>query len=340
MPHLTEAEARALVARAFTRVGVRVDMAHDAAQMLVLTEMMGVTTHGLARVENYVDRVKAGGVNPDAAPVITAPAPGLRRVDGQNGLGAAVAIRATRAAIEAARDTGIGAAFCRASSHLGALAPHLLIAAESGFAAIYTTNTSPMIAPAGAREAVIGNAPFGIAVPDRDGRPVILDMALSVVARSKVRAAAKTGAPIPETWATDANGNPTTNAAEAMQGLMQAIGGGKGATLALALDMLAGALSGAAMLSEIPNANRDPGAVGNVGHMVIVIDASALMPPDRLAERLKDARRMVTAARPIDPLHPARLPGDRAVKAVLAARTSGFTVGDALFDQLQRLAAG
>jgi LDH2 family malate/lactate/ureidoglycolate dehydrogenase len=139
-------------------------MAWDAAEMITMAEMMGIATHGLARVENYVDRLRAGGMNPKAEPQITAPAPALLKVDGYNGLGAAVALRAMQAAMNAARKTGIAAAFCRRSTHLGALAPLLWIAASDGFAAIITTNTAPMIAPAGGRTAVLGNAPLGFAL--------------------------------------------------------------------------------------------------------------------------------------------------------------------------------
>lgn len=306
--------------------------------MLTLTEMMGITTHGLARVSAYAERVRAGGVNPNADPRITAPAPSLRLVDGQNGLGAAVAFRAIQAATEAARDVGMGAAFCRASSHLGALAPYLYLAAEEGFAAIATSNSAPMITPSGGRTATIGNTPLGIAIPNPGGVPVILDMALSVVARSRVREAAAAGQPIPENWATDAEGRPTTDAIQAMGGLMQAIGGSKGANLALCLDLLAGGLSGAAILTEIPNANVTPEAVADIGHMFIVIDAARLMPLGVLSDRLQDARGMVERGDTVDPAQTLRLPGARAIAALETARAHGLCLAPELIDELERLA--
>jgi LDH2 family malate/lactate/ureidoglycolate dehydrogenase len=341
MARLTEQDARVLVAGVFRVAGMRADMAEDAAEMLVLAEMMGIGTHGLARVAPYVDRLRDGGVNPDALPVITAPAPALRQIDGQNGLGAAVALRATNAAIEAASIAGVGAAFCRASSHLGALAPQLLHVAEAGYAAFFTTNTSPMIAPAGGARAVIGNAPVGIVVPDVGGNHALLDMALSVAARSKVRRAAAIGEPIPDTWATDSDGQPTSDAAAAMKGMMQAIGGAKGANLSLCLDLLAGGLSGAAMLSEVPNANIDTHATANVGHLFIVFDAAKLMMPEALSMRLDDARRLVK-----DSVTPGiasqgvpRLPGTRALAALAHARADGMEITSELLERLQRLAA-
>lgn len=338
MPSVSEGTLTDLVCRAFERCGMRSDMARDAAEMLVKTEMMGIRTHGLARVEPYAARLRAGGVNPEATPIITAPAPALRHIDGQNGLGAAVGLRATRAAIEAAREAGLGAAFCHNSSHLGALAPQLHLAAEAGFAAIFCTNTSPMIAPPGGQRPVIGNTPLGIALPDQGGQHVILDIAMSVVARSRVRQAASRGEAIPGHWATDATGQPTTDAAAAMQGMMQAIGGTKGANLALCLDLLAGGLSGAAMLSEVPNANLDTQAVANVGHLFLVIDAARLMPPAAFSERLEDARGMLARGADKNAAAPPRLPGARALEALAQARSEGVVIEAEQYARLLELA--
>ncbi len=337
---ITEAEAQALTVSAFSRVGVLPSMARDAAEMITTAEMMGISTHGLARVANYVDRLRAGGMNPKAEPQITAPAPALLKVDGQNGLGGAVALRATQAAMNAARQTGIAAAFCRRSTHLGALASLLWVAAQDGFAAIITTNSAPMIAPAGGRAAVLGNAPLGFAMPDANGVPVLLDMALSVAARSKVRGAAMAGQAIPDTWATDAAGRPTTDATAAMKGLMQAIGGTKGANLSLCLDLFAGGLSGAAMMAELPDTNKTPEIKPDVGHMIIVVDAARLMSDEALSVRVQDARAMVTASPPLDEATPIRLPGARAIAALNKAKAQGFTLAPGLFETLSDLAGG
>ena len=332
---LTESAACDLATRAFTRVGVRKCIARDAARMLTTAEMMGITTHGLARLPNYIERVRAGGVNALADPVITPVAPAVLQVDGQNGLGAAVALRAMRGAMQLARTTGFAAAFCRQSSHLGALAPVLWEAVQGGFAAIITTNTAPMIAPAGGRQPMLGNAPIGLAIPDPSGAPVLLDMALSVAARSKVRAAAVAGQSIPDTWALDAKGHATTDAAAAMQGMMQAVGGAKGANLSLSLDLFAGGLSGAAMLSEIPNANLYPGAVADVGHMILVFDPGCLMPSEDLSTRLADARQMVEGNPPATRDTAVRMPGARAVAALQKAQLEGFKIAPKLYEKLE-----
>ncbi len=299
---------------------------------------MGIGTHGLSRVRDYVTRIEAGGIDPAAEVVVERPAPALRLIDGNHGLGPAIARCAVDAAMEAAREAGIGGAFVRNGSHLGALAPFLFNAAEVGFAAIMTTNTAPMIAAPGGRTPLIGNNPLGLAVPHPDGRHVLVDMALSVVSRSRVREAQKAGTNIPETWATDGEGRPTRDPAEAMEGLMQAIGGEKGTVLALALDMMAGAMAGAGFLSHIPTAAKTPERPQGLGQMFILVDAGKLLTDDLRRDRLDEASALVTSSPPLDPDHPVRMPGDRALSHLRAARENGILVPSALLSDLREMA--
>lgn len=299
---------------------------------------MGIRTHGLSRVVTYVDRIMAGGIDPVAKIEVTHRAPALCSVEGRGGLGPAVAELARRSAADAARTCGVGAAFIAGGSHLGALAPYLYRAAEEGFAAIAVTNTAPMIAPAGGRDPILGNSPIGLAIPDPDGSHIILDMALSGASRSSIREAAREGRAIPADWATDADGHPTTSADAALKGLLKAIGGDKGANLALSLDLLVGMLSGAALLSEIPNAFDRPGAAQNLGQAFVLIDADKLLPAGARRDRMLDARRILAESRPLDPARPIRLPGDRALESLRLARLRGIEIDRELDATLRRLA--
>ncbi|SDZ96437.1 Ldh family oxidoreductase [Rubrimonas cliftonensis] len=334
---LTEAED--LAARAFQRAGAAERPARAAARVLAMAEAMGVATHGLIRVGQYCDRIAAGGVDPAAAPRVETLAPALLRLDGGGGLGPAVAARALEEGIAAARRTGVAAVFCRGGSHFGAIAPYLWEAAEAGFAAVVTTTTSPMIAPAGGRAARLGNTPLGIGVPDPNGAHVLFDMALSVAARARVRKAAAVGEAIPQGWAIDAQGEPTTDPRAALSGVLLAIGGDKGATLSLMLDLLAAGLSGGRLAWEGPDAFGSPGARQDLGHMFLLIDAGALMAPMALAERLASVRAALggTPARP--GAAPIRMPGDRALAALRAARRDGLTLPRALLEDLRARAA-
>jgi len=333
-----EKEARVLAAHAFLNAGVTESAAWDAAEILTLAEMMGIGTHGLRRVRVYCDRISKGGIDPKAVATVLAPAPAIRLVDGQNGLGPAIARQALAAAQEAAREVGIGAAFCRGGNHLGALAPYLWLATEARQTAIVTTNTAPMMAPAGGRLALVGNNPLGIGIPNPGGAPILLDMAMSVAARSRVRAAKEAGDTIPSTWATDADGQPTTDPAKAMQGLMQAIGGGKGANLSLCLDLLVGALSGSAMLSGLSDTAQEPGKPQDLAQMILLIDTERLVATETLAQRMAGATATVTESAAVDPATPVRMPGARAVAALLTARETGMNLSAPLIGELRELA--
>lgn len=331
-------EVSALAASAFMRAGVAEDHARLSAETLVLAEAMGIATHGLTRVRDYIGRISAGGIDPAAVIVAEELAPALRLVDGHDGLGPAVARSALAAAADAARAAGVGAAFVTNGNHLGALAPYLYIAAEQGLASLLTTNAAPMMAPPGGRVPLLGNNPFGIGVPHPEGRHVLLDMALSVVSRSRVRRALSAGERIPEHWATDGAGRPTADPREAMAGLMQAIGGGKGAALALSLDLLAGVMSGAGFLSGISTAAERPDCPQTLGQMFILIDVARLLPEDARRDRLEEAARIVTGSPPVDEEYPVRMPGARALHALACARADGLTLPDNLLSDLRALA--
>jgi LDH2 family malate/lactate/ureidoglycolate dehydrogenase len=335
---LTEAEARELASRAFERCGVARDPSAQAAAALTTAEMMGIATHGLNRVIDYTTRLRAGGMDATAKPEIEACAPALVRVDGRNALGPVTASRAVHAGLDAARAAGVGAVFVRRGAHLGALAPYLLTAAEQGFAALITSNTAPMVAPPGGRSAILGNMPLGLAVPYPGADPVLLDMALTTVSRSRIRAAAEAGDPIPEGWGLGSDGRATTDPNVALKGLIATIGGAKGASLALCLDLFAGVLSGARFLDDIPDTHKTPAARPGLGYMVIVFDCARLMPPEALAQRMAQARSKVAATPPIEPHQPVRMPGARALAALRIARSDGFCPNPETLARLRALA--
>ena len=200
--------------------------------------MMGLNTHGVVRVPEYTGRLRRGGVNPSAATDVDRRAPSLAVVDGDNGLGTVVGSKALEAALGMVTETGIAYVGCKNSNHFGALAPYALQACDAGYLLLGGTNASTTMAPWGGKEARIGNNPLCIAAPCADGTHFILDMAMSVAARGKIRAADKAGSPIPEGWALDSLGDSTTDASEALKGFLLPFGGYKGSGLSMAVDIL------------------------------------------------------------------------------------------------------
>ena len=200
--------------------------AEDAARILVYADMFGISTHGVERILSYGERLKIGGIT--ARPAITATplTPSMISVEGDNGLGPFVRhVHPLEAAMEAAATNGLALALVKGSNHFGPICPYSYIAAKHGFATLIGSNATTTIAPWGGSEAKLGNNPFGFGLPNPGGDPIMLDMAMSVVARAKIRNAAKAEQPIPDSWATDRDGNPTTDPAEALNGFLQPVGG-------------------------------------------------------------------------------------------------------------------
>ena len=174
-----ETELRALGVRAFEGLGLPRQDAVDVVDILVLADLFGLSTHGLSRIESYGERLQVGGINRQARIRVDSPAPALRLVDGDNGVGPLVGMHALRAAMQAASECGVGLAFARQSNHFGPISPYGLIAAEAGYASIIGSNATTTIAPWGGTDARVGNSPIGFAVPNPDGAHFLLDMAMS-----------------------------------------------------------------------------------------------------------------------------------------------------------------
>ncbi|MBC8024294.1 MAG: Ldh family oxidoreductase, partial [Burkholderiales bacterium] len=265
-------------------------------------------------------------------------APAIARIDGANALGPLVGLRALHEAMARARSHGVGMAFARNSNHFGAIAPYCLLAAEQGFASMIGSNASTTIAPTGGAETRLGNNPLGFGVPRPGGRPVILDMAMSVVARGKIRAALQKGEPIPDTWATDRHGKSTTDPQAALDGFLLPFGGYKGYGLALVVDLLAGVLSGAAYLDQVNSWLDDPDKPGNLGHFFILVDTRVLGSTDWLSGRMSDFDAIVHGTPRADPAVPVRLPGEIELDRLERHRRDGVAMDARLIGRLEALA--
>lgn len=329
-----------LATAALSAGGVPAGDAEEITRVLVLADLFGIHTHGVQRIPQYLDRARIGGLNPAAEVTVERVAPALARVDGANGIGPLVGVRALEAAVQGARQTGIGAAFARHSNHFGPVMPYLFQAAEQGFAAIIASNATTTIAPWGGREARLGNNPLGIGVPAPGGDPVLLDIAMSVVARAKVRNAQRAGQSIPDTWATDRHGAPTTDPTAALDGFLLPFGGHKGYGLSLMVDLFAGLLSGAGYLDRVSSWSVDPGRAQDLGHVFILVDTSHLVAEETLTARMADFAGILHATPPADPAQPVRLPGEAELAAYRRQTRDGVDIPAEDVAALRELAAG
>jgi ureidoglycolate dehydrogenase (NAD+) len=334
-PLLTEQEASALGAAAFEGLGLSADDARDVVKILVLADLFGLSTHGLSRIESYGERLQVGGINPAPHIKIRKMSPALRHVDGDNGVGPLVGMRALDAAMEAARECGIGMAFAQGSNHFGPISPYSYLAAEQGFASIIGSNATTTIAPWGGTDARLGNSPVGFGVPNPGGNHFLLDMAMSVVARAKIRNALKRGESIPDTWATDAGGRPTTDPQAALDGFLLPIGGHKGYGLALMVDLFAGLLSNAAYLTHVKSWVDAPDEPQNLGHFFILIDCNRLGSTQWLADRMNDFAAILHGSQPVDAARPVIVPGEIELAKLVSQRREGLSLDPSVVDLLK-----
>lgn len=336
---IDEQELRALAIRALAALGVPESQASDTGDILVLADLMGIHTHGVMRILSYGERLRIGGIKAAADIRGEELAPAIIRIDGDNGLGPAVGAYALRAAQKAANATGIAVAFCHGSNHFGPVAPYAYLAAREGFASLIASNATTTIAPAGGRDARLGNNPMGFGFPNPGGDPIILDMAISVVARAKIRDAAKAGEAIPESWATDAEGRPTSDPNVALKGFLQPIGGYKGYGLSLAVDMLTGVLSGAAYLTHVQSWVSNPEAPQNLGHAFVLIDAKRLGTRDWLTQRVGDFGAIIHATPSVEPALPVMLPGEREMQSLHRQKAEGIALDADMLSEIRKIAA-
>lgn len=333
-------ELRRLAAAALSAAGASPQHAAWSADILVEGDMMGLGTHGVLRLLTYCERLRLGGIKAAADIRVERKAPSLALVDGDNGLGPAVAMAALEAGLAMVPETGMAYLGCRDSNHLGALAPYGLKACAAGYVLICGTNASTTIAPWGGREARLGNNPLSIAAPCPDAPHFLLDMAMSVAARGKIRKALAEGEAIPEGWAVDAAGKPTTDPAAALAGFLLPFGGHKGSGLSLAVDMLSGVLSGARFLTEISPWTDYPERPCGTGHFFLLIDPRRLLGAaayDAAIARFRDIVQTTPAA---DPAQPVQLPGQREQERRAAALAGGVAIPADLLAKVERLAAG
>jgi ureidoglycolate dehydrogenase (NAD+) len=336
---ISEAELSELACNALQGLGLTHEDAASAARILVLADLFGLHTHGVSRLESYGERLDVGGIK--ARPNITEEhvAPTIIRVDGDNGVGPLVGSRALKAAMNAAGQHGTGIALVRGSNHFGPIAPYNLIAAEAGFASLICSNATTTIAPWGGTDARLGNSPIGFGIPNPAGQPVILDMAMSVVARAKIRQALSRGEPIPPNWATDKTGHATVDPKAALDGFLLPMGGHKGYGLALIVDLLAGLLSGAGYLTHVKSWVDAPDEPQNLGHFFLLIDTRQLGAEAWLAERMADFLSILHASPPADPASPVLAPGEIELGNLTRHRAEGIRMEPKVLAHVRALAA-
>lgn len=324
-------EAEAHVASVFRAANTAPDTAARVARALTQAQIDGQGGHGFSRVPTYAGQVASGRVDGHATPALTWPRSAYGVVEVGNGFAFPALDMAVDGLAARVAETGIAAIALRHSNHAGVLGHTVEALAARGLVAIMMATTPVAMAPWGGSQGLYGTNPIGFAAPNGEAAPVVVDLSLSQVARGKIMAASKTGDPIPEGWALDADGKPTTDPNAALKGTMVPAGGAKGAALALMVEVLAGALAGPALSCEATSFFATDGAPSGVGQFLMAIDPGA--------GHGAGAARILDILRAIEAQEGARLPGSRRIAArAQAAETGTVTVPDAIWAEIQGLA--
>lgn len=317
-------------------IGVPQNDAHLLSDSLVTAELWGHSSHGMLRLPWYVDRLRSGVMTAKTESVLAVDNDAIVVLDGRNGIGQVLTAEAVNIGIERAKRFGISAVAVRNSNHFGTAAYFTREAAKAGCVTFLATNASPAMAPWGGKEKAIGTNPWSIAAPAGQHGVAVMDIANTAVARGKIYLAAERGEDIPPLWAADENGVPTTNAKDAIHGLILPMAGHKGYVISFMMDVLAGVLTGSHFGRGVAGP-YDPTRISGCGHMLIAIDVASLMPQQEFEARMEaliaEVKHIPTAAG-IDEIF---FPGELEDKNTALNLQRGISIADNTWESLEKL---
>ncbi len=306
--------------------------AAQVAAAIVTAEADGLVGHGASRLPFYAAQAKSGKVDGVAVPECSEVGRAALRIDAKQGFAYPALDLAVTQLTALVADTGIAAAAIANSHHAGAAGHPVERLARSGLVGLFFANSPEAIAPWGGDKALFGTNPIAFAAPRRAAPPLVIDMSTSQVARGRIMAAARDGTPIPEDWAFDADGQPTSDPKAAMAGTMRAMGDAKGTQLVFMVELFAAALTGSNFGYEASSFFEAEGPAPRTGQFLLALD------PDRFAGGAF-AERMETIVAAILDQPGTRLPGLRRFDARAAAERDGVTLPTTLYDEIVVAAA-
>ena len=297
---------------AFEKGGMTVAEAGVTAQVLTEADLRGVFSHGIVRLPDYSQLVKDRSWEAGTELKQLAHSGATALLDGGNGIGPYLAMKAMEVAIQIAKANGIGWVWMRNAGHFGPAGAYTMRATQEGFIGIALTNSSPAMAAVGGWRAVLGANPWSIAVPRGPGKwPLVLDIANTIVARGRIKNAARRGETLPADWALDSDGKPTTDPAEAVNGSLFPFGGHKGYAIAFMMEALTAAIAGSAMAVEVQA--PIPGTKGHqgVGQMFAAINPAVAISEDEMEARLDQLIAYMRSSGDAESVQQILVPGER-----------------------------
>jgi LDH2 family malate/lactate/ureidoglycolate dehydrogenase len=303
-------------------------------------DLTGADAHGVFRLTQYVQRIRAGGVNPRPDIRVDRTAAATALVDGDNGMGHLAVARAAETAVELARESGVAWVGVHRSNHAGAAGVYAEIPVRHGMIGIYSAVASANHMPIwGGAEPLLGTNPIALALPAGEEAPVVLDIATSVVSYGTVKSHRLQGKPMQEGWMVDtATGAPITDPARSADGLLLPIGGYKGSGLSLILGLLCGPLNGALFGRDVVDFNAEQGRTSNTGQFVLALDVARFRPLEEFSREIDRHVRDLRASQPLPGTEAIRLPGEQRRRRRAERLRNGVPLPPQLVAELDALA--
>ncbi|WP_313894061.1 ureidoglycolate dehydrogenase [Psychrobacillus sp.] len=306
--------------------------AEKVAEILVHADLRNVNSHGVLRTEHYVNRLKAGGINPIANITFNQTGPVTGVVDGDHGFGHVIGDTAMEHAIQMAKENGVGMVTAMNSSHCGALSYFVQKAAEENLIGIAMTHTDKIVVPFGGKSSFLGTNPIAYGIPAKRHKPFILDMATSTVALGKVLQFEAEGKSIPEGWGVDANGQGVTDPAEVVS--LTPFGGPKGYGLSLIVDIFSGLLAGAAFGPHIGKMYGDLDKKRKLGHYFCVINPANFTDLETFLTNMDQMIDELHQSEPAPGFSQVYIPGEIEQMNEEKNRVNGITIAKTVMDYL------
>lgn len=338
------------VEQIFAELGFAKKVAERAAEVLVMADLRGVDSHGVARLPGYIRQVDEGIIHTQFQPKVLRETSSTASVDGDSGLGLYNAGFAADIAMQKAKEHGSGWVSIQNSSHFGIAAAHVLQGLEEGLMGFAMTNASPLVAPAGGKDRLLGTNPICVCIPSGKEPPFVLDMATTVVANGKLEVAKRAGMPIPEGYAQTAEGKSTTDAEALIKGgSMLPLGGSlqhssyKGYGLGAWVDIMTGVLSGANfglwVPPFVPFLGHNQGKVGEgIGHFVGFWNVEAFMDRAAFNDRMDKWLQTFRKSQAAEGLTEVLIPGEPERRMTAKRKNEGIPLQHEVYEQLQILA--
>lgn len=305
-------ELKSLCEQIFLKLGVKQEDASITADNLVLADLRGIPSHGVARLKRYVDGINSGLILPQNRPTVEKETPSTALVNANDTLGQVAGYFGTKLAIQKAKKSGIGVVTVKKSNHYGIAGYYSQMILNEGMLGISMTNSAPLVVTTFGKEMIIGTNPISLTAPTRRNRPFFLDMATSVVPRGKLEVYSWAEKPLPMGWAVDAAGKVSTNPTEVLQNMTTRVGGGilplggegelysgyKGYGMAVLVDILCGVLSGGAWADMVDTKKAGTIVPASVCHFFLALKIENFIDldefkdnMDNLIDRLKNSQK-------------------------------------------------